>query len=163
MAACKSVWLQTVLVTFPTPEDPQRAPVWDNYVVAQASASALGLIPSHVYALGVEVSGTHVTLVVQVPIGAPETDEDIDDIIGELEVNLGPDVVLSKRVDLRDARRWPRTMVSGGSTHRGSDIRVAHRHDRSERGRCGRWGWEPALTRRTPVQHLLQQWPGDDG
>jgi hypothetical protein len=89
-------------VHFPTPDNPGRAPVWENYVVAQAAHAALRLIPPYVYAMGVEVEGTSITLVVQVPPTAPTTDQDIDDIVGELEVLLGPEMNVAKRVDSRD-------------------------------------------------------------
>jgi hypothetical protein len=90
-------------VHFPTPDNPERAPVWENYVVAQAAHAALRLIPPYVYAMGVEVKeGTSITLVVQVPPTAPTTDQDIDDIVGELEVLLGPEMNVTTRVDFGD-------------------------------------------------------------
>jgi hypothetical protein len=42
-------------VQFPSPEDPERAPVWENYVVAQAAQAALRLIPAYAHAIGVAV------------------------------------------------------------------------------------------------------------
>jgi hypothetical protein len=89
-------------VHFPTPDKPERAPVWENYVVAQAAHAALRLIPPYVYAMGVEVEGTSVTLVVQVPPTVPTTDQDIDDIVGELEVLLGREMNVANRVDSCD-------------------------------------------------------------
>ena len=84
---------------FPTPEDPKRAPVWENYVSAQADAAALRLIPTYVLAMGVEVDGTDVRLVVQRPRSAPDADEDLDDIVNELGDLLGPAVSVSQRVE----------------------------------------------------------------
>jgi hypothetical protein len=43
-----------------------------------------------------------VTLVLQVPPSAPTTDEDVDDIVGDLEALLGPDVAVARRLDVRD-------------------------------------------------------------
>jgi hypothetical protein len=99
---------------FPTPDDPQRAPVWDNYVTAQAAAAALRLIPTYANALGVKVAGTHVHLVVQRPSGAPDKDDDLDDIVDELSDLLGPDVTVSLAPETRaeptlrpdDGVRW---------------------------------------------------------
>jgi hypothetical protein len=88
---------------FPTPDDPKRAPVWENYVVSQASAAALGLIPSYAHAVGVEVDRNSVTLVVQSPPGAADGDEDISDIVDELEILLGEAVEVTARVDERDS------------------------------------------------------------
>jgi len=80
---------------FPTPDDPRRAPVWENYVVAQAAAAALRLIPTYVMAMGVRVAGTDVHLVVLRPGEAPDWDEDLDDIVDGLGDLLGPDVRVS--------------------------------------------------------------------
>ncbi|MBB2923231.1 hypothetical protein [Cellulomonas cellasea] len=86
---------------YPTPDDPARAPVWENYVTAQGAAAALRLVPPYAHALGVEVEGNDVVLVVQVPPGAPERDEDIDDIVLQLEVLLGDAVTVRTRTDVR--------------------------------------------------------------
>jgi hypothetical protein len=96
---------QTVNVQFPTPQDPGRAPVWDNYVTAQAAAASLGLIPTYAHAVGVEVRGLDVQLVIQQAPDAPESDEDVDEILGDLETLLGPDVSVSTRLDIRPERR----------------------------------------------------------
>lgn len=45
-------------VSLPTPEDPGRSPVWENYVVAQATQASLGLLPRSALAVGVSVAGT---------------------------------------------------------------------------------------------------------
>ena len=90
---------------FPTPDDPKRAPVWENYVVAQAAQAALGLIPANAHAVGVEVTGSRVTLVVQAPEASASDDEDFKDIVGDLEGLLGPDVQVTARVDVTDGRR----------------------------------------------------------
>lgn len=90
---------------FPAPEDPKAAPVWENYVIAQAAAASLGLIPSSAHALGVEVDGTRVILVLQAPGTSPEAEQDLTDIASELEALLGPDVNVSGRLDRQDACR----------------------------------------------------------
>ena len=90
---------------FPTPNDPKRAPVWENYVVAQAAQAALGLIPATAHAVGVEVTGTRVTLVVQAPEASVADREDLNEIVGEMQVLLGPDVAVLSRVDAADAHR----------------------------------------------------------
>lgn len=89
---------------FPTPDDPKRAPVWENYVIAQAAQAALGLIPEHVHALGVEVEGLRVVLVLQADAASPAAVEDVTDIVSELEALLGPGVAVSHRFDIRAER-----------------------------------------------------------
>jgi hypothetical protein len=86
---------------FPTPDDPMRAPVWENYVIAQAAQASLGLIPAHAHALGVEVEGLRVVLVLQAAAASPAAMEDVTDIVGELEALLGPEVAVSHRLDIR--------------------------------------------------------------
>jgi len=101
-------------VEFPTPDDPAASPVWENYVVVQAAQAALRLVPPHAHAVGVEVDGNRVALVVQVPLGAPEGDGDIADIAGELQDLLGPAAFVHTRIDARpvctlsptDGVRW---------------------------------------------------------
>jgi hypothetical protein len=90
---------------YPTPDDPARAPVWENYVGAQAAQAALGLTPAYVHAAGVEVDGTRVCLVVQCPPDSPaHDDQDIADMVDGLSDLLGPDVDVAKRVDVRQRR-----------------------------------------------------------
>lgn len=94
-----------ISMRFPAPEDPKQAPVWENYVVAQAAQASLRIIPAYAYAVGVEVERARVTLVVQAPRGSAAADEDIDDIVRDLEALLGPDVQVSARVDVTDGCR----------------------------------------------------------
>jgi hypothetical protein len=61
-----------------------------------AAHAALRLIPTDAHAVGVRVVGTHVTPVVQAPGDSAASYEDIDDIVDELELLLGPDVQVSK-------------------------------------------------------------------
>lgn len=91
------------VMRFPSPDDPADAPVWENYVIAQAAFASLGAIAPDVLALGVEVAGTEVRLIVQrrndvVP------DEDVLDvwnISSDLSDLLGPDVSVSVVTTLR--------------------------------------------------------------
>lgn len=86
---------------FPTPDDPKRSPVWENYVIAQATQAALRQIPVDAHALGVEVHGPQVTLVLQAPTGSPMAEQNVEDIVSELEALLGQDVAVASRVDAR--------------------------------------------------------------
>lgn len=90
---------------FPTPDDPKQARVWDNYVVSQASAASLRLIPPWAHAIGVEVDGLSVTLVVQAPPGRANEDGDITDIVSELGALLGPEAAVSSRTVERESPR----------------------------------------------------------
>jgi hypothetical protein len=77
------------VMTLPTPEDPGRGPVWDNYVVAQATGAALGLIPRNALALGVEVDGWEVTLRCQLRVLTDEDEDELRAIASELEILIG--------------------------------------------------------------------------
>jgi hypothetical protein len=90
---------------YPTPEDPKRAPVWENYVIAQAAQASLGMIPAQAHALGVEVEGRQVALVLQAPAASPAVEEDMADMVSELGALMGPEVAVSHRLDVRAARR----------------------------------------------------------
>lgn len=90
---------------FPTPDDPKRAPVWENYVIAQAAQATLRSIPADAHALGVEVHGQRVVLVLQAPAGSPTAEQDMTDIVSELEALLGPEVAVSHRLDVKDECR----------------------------------------------------------
>jgi hypothetical protein len=85
---------------FPTPDDSKQAPVWENYVVAQAAQAALGLIPPSALAVGVRVRGTHVSLVFQLRERASQDADDVQDVTGELEVLLGPNVLVDAAIEV---------------------------------------------------------------
>lgn len=76
---------------YPSPENPERAPVWDNYVVAQCTQAALGNIPRHALAVGVTVDQYDVTLLFQLTELTPEDVEDMEEIAGDLATLLGSD------------------------------------------------------------------------
>lgn len=91
---------------FPAPDDPANAPVWDNYVVAQASQAALGAIADDVVALGVEVHGARVTVVVLRTTQVEHDDDVLDasDIVSDLEALLGPAVEVD--LETRISNSW---------------------------------------------------------
>jgi hypothetical protein len=69
-----------------------RALDWQNYVVAQLSQAALGLIPRHAVAMGVEPHSDEIVIHFQLTEVDARDTEDMDDIVGELGDLLG-DVV----------------------------------------------------------------------
>lgn len=92
--------VQTLDMDFPTPQDAKNAPVWENYVIAQAAQASLRQVPADAHALGVEVKGSQVTLVVRVASWSEEAQEDVEDIVSELEGLLGQDVAVLSRVEV---------------------------------------------------------------
>ncbi|WP_157181454.1 hypothetical protein [Actinopolymorpha alba] len=91
-------------MSLPTPEDPRRAPVWENYIVAQAVQASLGLIPQHALAVGVEVAGKDVRLRFQLSEVTEDDVTDMDDIVSELEALVGSDVHVEQTHEVRDER-----------------------------------------------------------
>ena len=87
---------------YPSPTDSAHAPVWENYVVAQASQASLGMVPRSALAFGVLVEETSVTLRFLLAACTPQDVEDMDDIVSELEGLLGPDVLVTRSFDVRD-------------------------------------------------------------
>ncbi|GAA2445406.1 hypothetical protein [Agromyces soli] len=90
---------------YPSPEDPARAPVWENYVIAQAVEASRGHIPEHTLAYGVEVDGTRLRLRFQLSEVTETDDEDIDDIVGDFEDLVGPDVEVDFLLEVLEWRR----------------------------------------------------------
>jgi len=91
-------------VSFPSPEDPARAPVWENYVVAQAVQASLGLIPRNALAAGVEVDGPNVRMHFQLRELSEHDAADIADIVDDLDALLGDAVDIEAVHELRDRR-----------------------------------------------------------
>jgi hypothetical protein len=91
-------------MNYPSPEDPSRAPVWENYVVAQVVQASLGSIPEHALAVGAEVTGRNVRLRFQLTELTERDREDMVDIAGELEALVGPDVRVELVQELRQDR-----------------------------------------------------------
>ncbi len=86
----------------PAPDDMGDAPVWENYVIAQAAHASLSLIPPNALALGVEVHGLDVTLRCQLRVLSQQDEADLDDIVGELEVLLGSQANVTRSQEIRD-------------------------------------------------------------
>ena len=99
---------------FPNPDDLGDAPIWENYVVAQAVQASLGLIPGSAQALGVQVHGRRVRLHVQLSEASDQASEDIDDIVDDLrsllgngvEVDAVQEVVDVRKISPHDGIRW---------------------------------------------------------
>ena len=91
-------------MSLPTPEDPGRAPVWENYVIAQTVAASRGQIPAHALAFGVEVVGPRLRLRFQLSEVTDEDEDDMSDIVSELEALVGDDVEVESSYEVRDQR-----------------------------------------------------------
>lgn len=91
-------------MTWASPEDPGQAPVWENYVVAQASEAALGLIPLSTLALCVRVRHSQIELRFYLTAVSQTDLEDIDDITDNMETLLGPAVQVSSTWEIRSDR-----------------------------------------------------------
>ncbi|AXE37793.1 hypothetical protein [Acidipropionibacterium virtanenii] len=92
-------------MTLPTPEDPARAPIWENYATAQTSQASLGLIPDHAYAVGVEVNGRHLRLRFQLSRLTEEDEEDMRDIVSELEALVAQEIYVDYSYEFTDRPR----------------------------------------------------------
>ncbi len=86
----------------PNPDDLGRAPLWENYVIAQLTQASLGLIPRSAVALGVVVDRYEVTVWCQLRELTAEATEDLDDIVGALGLLVGDEVRLRWRHEIRD-------------------------------------------------------------
>ncbi|NYG58742.1 hypothetical protein BJ980_001665 [Nocardioides daedukensis] len=91
-------------MSLPTPEDPGRTPVWENYVVAQVAQASLGQIPEHALAVGVEVEGPRLRLRFQLSEATEGDRADMDDIVSELESLVGKDVEVASFHEVLDQR-----------------------------------------------------------
>lgn len=74
---------------WPSLEDSAQAPVWENYVVAQAAQAALRLVPVNAAWLGVRVDAWRITLTGCIPDATPQDLDDLADIAEELSALLG--------------------------------------------------------------------------
>jgi hypothetical protein len=98
----------------PTPGDPGIAPVWDNYVVAQAAQATLGLVPKSALAVGVVIDGTDVQVRFQLSRLIEDDMADMEDIVSGLEALLGEGVHVEEVREIRtepaisphDGVRW---------------------------------------------------------
>ncbi|WP_251151703.1 hypothetical protein [Cellulosimicrobium sp. Marseille-Q4280] len=87
-------------MNWPSPTDPKKAPVWDNYIVAQLAQACLGLLPEHAVAVGVVVHGPGVMVIFQMTEIEANDQEDIQDIIEALETLVGPDVKITTKCEV---------------------------------------------------------------
>lgn len=76
-------------MTLPSPNDMANAPVWENYVVAQAVQACLGQQPTSALAIGVRIDGIAVELRFYLTAVTPNDVEDMSDAVSELEGLLG--------------------------------------------------------------------------
>lgn len=76
-------------MTFPTPDDLAGAPLWENYILAQATTASLGLVPRNAVALGVTVDGSKVGLRCQLSEVSEADVEDLEEIADELDILVG--------------------------------------------------------------------------
>jgi hypothetical protein len=97
-------------MSLPTPDDPGRAPVWENYIVAQTVQAMLGQVPEHALAVGVEVSGQRVRLRFQLSEATDVDKAHINDIVSELEALVGDEVQVEA---VREVVQEPRISPSG--------------------------------------------------
>jgi len=84
----------------PSPTDPALAPVWDNYVVAQAAQAALGQLPPNALAAGVLVDGFDVRLVFRLSAETAEDLSSVGDIVDDLSDLVGHDVRVTSSQDV---------------------------------------------------------------
>lgn len=89
----------------PSPDNPRSAPIWENYIVAQTVQSALGTIPDHALALGVDVVGTQVCLCFQLSDASDQDLVDIEDIRSGLQDLVGQDVEVRSRYEIVPQRQ----------------------------------------------------------
>jgi hypothetical protein len=92
-------------MSYPTPDNLQCAPLWENYVIAQSVAASRGQIPIHTLAFGVEVNGTHLRLRFQLSEVTEEDEADMSDIVSDLEALVGNDVKVESCYEVRDHRQ----------------------------------------------------------
>ncbi|WP_157731665.1 hypothetical protein [Arthrobacter sp. YN] len=92
-------------MSMPSPENLQRAPQWETYIVTQTVRATLGLIPEHALAVGVEIRGAKIKLLFQLTEVSAEDETDMDDILSELEANVGQNVEVECAYEIRQQRK----------------------------------------------------------
>jgi hypothetical protein len=80
------------------------APIWENYVMAQATQASLGLIPASTLAIAVEVDQLIVRLEFQLASPSEPDLDDVADIADQLSDLLGPHAVVESTVIHTDQR-----------------------------------------------------------
>lgn len=91
-------------MSLPVPGIVGRAPVWENYVIAQTVAASRGQIPAHTLAFGVEVDGPRLRLRFQLSELTEGDEDDMRDILSELEGLVGDDIEVKASYDVLDRR-----------------------------------------------------------
>lgn len=86
----------------PPKPDEMSSRDWNNYLVVQLSQAALGLIPRHAVAVGVEPGVERIAVHFQLTEIDLRDTEDMDDIVSELGDLLGDVVDISTVQTLRD-------------------------------------------------------------
>lgn len=89
---------------YPTPDEPAHAPVWENYVVAQAAQASLGQLPLHALAAGVRVKREQVELQFQLTEVSEEDGADMRAIASDLDTLLGEVAAVTFKHEVRDER-----------------------------------------------------------
>jgi hypothetical protein len=87
-------------MTYPTPSE-MTPRDWGNYLASQLASSALGTIPRHTLAMGVEPGNSEITVHFQLTEVDEQDEEDMTEIIDELAISLGDVVMVRKVVDVR--------------------------------------------------------------
>jgi hypothetical protein len=87
------------------PDNLQRAPAWENYVIAQSVAASRGQMPEHTLAFGVEVNGIHLRLRFQLSKVTEGDEADMSDIVSDLEALIGNDIKVDSCYEVRDHRQ----------------------------------------------------------
>jgi hypothetical protein len=91
-------------MTLPTPDDPARAPIWDNYVVAQAVQASLARLPPHALAFGVAVNRSDVRLVFQLSEVTEQDAHDMNELQENFEALVGDAISVTLTHEVRQAR-----------------------------------------------------------
>lgn len=91
-------------MSFPSPDNLQQAPVWENYLVAQTVQAALGQIPEHAVAVGIEAEGTRLSVRFLLTEHTSSDAQDVADIASELEGLVGNGVQVETTCGVVDER-----------------------------------------------------------
>ena len=85
---------------FPSPDNMRRAPVWDCYVIAQAAAALLGVVPHNALAVGVRAEGRLITMIFRMSQLTGSDEDDIDFVCDYLQDLVGEDINVDRSVSL---------------------------------------------------------------
>jgi hypothetical protein len=76
-------------MTMPTPGNMNRAPAWDNYLVAQAVQASLGLIPRSALGIYITISDDAVDFQFQLAHVSEDDEADMADIVDNFTMLIG--------------------------------------------------------------------------